>query len=362
MKMKLSAIALTAVLSLGAVWLYAGPGLYRAAPPASLAATSQPSSKPLVPTTVAQSQRSQPGHSALSIPTDPAVPPVRQNMSNPTKPLSTALTTVDPTIGIISVTPSTVRVSKPTVVTVTVTINNPLLLVQSVDLVRLGGATSTIVGQFRDDGLGGDAVSGDHIVTTQIVLDESEPGAVQLLISAALKGVLRRVTSAPVEILIQGVLLSDVVNGTPFVVQGTISSVTQYYMGGYIFSDLQLGVANIIKGTSLPSSIVVKTLGGVVGADSQLPMQSAGMAIGQQVLLFLDGPGSDGKYFLSYGPIGEFRVQVVNGQAVAVVDPSYTFTDTEMSPSLDPVYSALLSQSSSQTLSLASLITAIRGQ
>ena len=85
----------------------------------------------------------------------------------------------------------------PTTLTVTVQITDPSLIAGSVNLLRLAptGTQSTILGVMHDDGKNGDAVPADHIYTLQIPFTEPIPTTIQLQISAAFKGLLKRVTS-----------------------------------------------------------------------------------------------------------------------------------------------------------------------
>src|ERR1039457_4159695 len=64
-------------------------------------------------------------------------------------------TSSTPTVGMPSVTPSTILVNTPTTVTIMVQIT-PAPLLNSVNLLRINGASSTVVGTLHDDGLSGD--------------------------------------------------------------------------------------------------------------------------------------------------------------------------------------------------------------
>ena len=102
-----------------------------------------------------------------------------------------------PTVGATTAFPMSVVVRTPTVVTATVVIPDPVLP-GGVNLVRQGaGGKTTILGVMHDDGLGGDAVAGDHVYTLQVTLNESAPGTVSFVATAAFKGQLKRVQSAP---------------------------------------------------------------------------------------------------------------------------------------------------------------------
>jgi hypothetical protein len=263
-----------------------------------------------------------------------------------------------PTIGLVSVTPPTVAVNTPTTITVTVAIPDPLLLPQSVNLIRIAGVTSTVVGILHDDGLSGDAVAGDHVFTTLVQLDESYPGPVTLQVSAAFTGLLRRVISPPVVVTAQGLLLPTVLSTTTYIARGIVTSLNSYSSGLYIFTDLTVTILSTIKGSPLPNDIVVRTLGGAVGTFSQLPPYGTPFAVGQQVVLFLDGPDTANKYAIPSGSLGIFRLQQdATGRTIAVVDSGYN--TMEMSVALDSSYKTFLLQSTNFTLSLDDLIAAI---
>jgi len=88
-------------------------------------------------------------------------------------------------------------VNTPTIVTFTVSITDPTLIPNSVSLLRLRapGAQSIILGQMHDDGKNGDAVASDRTYTLQVSLNEPATGQIQLQVSAAFRGLLKRVTS-----------------------------------------------------------------------------------------------------------------------------------------------------------------------
>ena len=115
-----------------------------------------------------------------------------------------------PSISAPTVTPLTLAVNQPTVVTAFCKINtatgDPALLPGGVNLVRLtiaGKAVSTI-GVMHDDGLNGDTIAGDGIFTLQFTTTETAAGQFELQCTAAFKGVLQRVKSPTVAITVGG--------------------------------------------------------------------------------------------------------------------------------------------------------------
>lgn len=94
--------------------------------------------------------------------------------------------------------PNAITVNVPAVVTVTATIADPTVLSKGINVLRSGsGGATQILGTLHDDGANGDVAAGDHIFSGQIVLNEPSAGTVQLQVSAAFKGLLRRVLSDP---------------------------------------------------------------------------------------------------------------------------------------------------------------------
>ena len=107
----------------------------------------------------------------------------------------------EPALGILgtpSVKPSIIIAGTPTEVTVTIPIPDPGLVPNSVNLQRLDatGKVVGVLGSLHDDGLDGDAVVGDKTFTIRTTLTEPVAGDVRLQVSAAFRGLLRRVASA----------------------------------------------------------------------------------------------------------------------------------------------------------------------
>ena len=114
---------------------------------------------------------------------------------------ATAATPPTLTVGTPNATPSLITVNTSTTVTVTVQIN-PVPLPGGVNLLRLGttGTQPTILGVMHDDGKNGDAVANDGMYTLQVVLNSSTPTPLQLEVSAAFSGSLKRVMSGVVNV------------------------------------------------------------------------------------------------------------------------------------------------------------------
>jgi hypothetical protein len=130
-----------------------------------------------------------------------AVKPGRITTHN-TVPTKAMTATTTPTIATPSVSPNVITINSATTVKLTVTITAPSLITTSVNLLRLNasGSPPTILGQMHDDGRDGDTVAGDHLYTLQAIFNEPTPGQIQLQVSAAFRGMLKRVVSGIVVI------------------------------------------------------------------------------------------------------------------------------------------------------------------
>src|SRR3989442_13095957 len=95
-----------------------------------------------------------------------------------------------PLIGPVTLSPTVVPANTPTQVKVTVLITDPSLIAGSVNLLRLdsSGKAMATLGTLHDDGLSGDTVPGDNILT--LVLSVIEPAArrIGFSVSAAFRG------------------------------------------------------------------------------------------------------------------------------------------------------------------------------
>jgi len=91
------------------------------------------------------------------------------------------------------ITPEVIPVDTPTEVTVTVSISDARVIPTGVNLLRVNGIGSpTNLGRMYDDGTNGDGSPGDGVFSRSLTLHEHQPGAVQLQVSAAFRGILRR--------------------------------------------------------------------------------------------------------------------------------------------------------------------------
>jgi hypothetical protein len=125
--------------------------------------------------------------------------PVAQDVQNLAKPTSTqpaplALATSTHAVGTATATPAIIAVNTPTQVTVTVQITDPTLIQNSVNLLLLGasGTQPTVLGVMQSVPNG--------LYSLQPVFNEPTTGQIQLEVSAAFQGLLKRVISPIVQI------------------------------------------------------------------------------------------------------------------------------------------------------------------
>ncbi len=98
-----------------------------------------------------------------------------------------------PVLGAVSVSPRTVVIGTPTLVTVKASITDSTLIPGSVNLLQVGANGVTgILGQMHDDGVNGDRAAADGIFTLITSLSSPAVSQVQLQVSAAFRGVLQR--------------------------------------------------------------------------------------------------------------------------------------------------------------------------
>jgi len=103
-----------------------------------------------------------------------------------------------PTLPMPTVFPTTIVAGVPTLITVTVAIQDPALLPTGINLLQVGSTTITL-GTFNDSGINGDLAAGDQIYTAQATVTIATVGQLQLEVSASFQGLLKRSTvNAPV--------------------------------------------------------------------------------------------------------------------------------------------------------------------
>lgn len=110
-----------------------------------------------------------------------------------------------PTIGTTAANPAYIVVKTPTLVTLTAQITDSSLIAGSVNLLKVdaNGKVLATVGVMHDDGLNGDALAGDKTFSYRSSANEPSVGSAYYQVSAAFKGVLKRVLSKPIQVAVK---------------------------------------------------------------------------------------------------------------------------------------------------------------
>jgi hypothetical protein len=114
-----------------------------------------------------------------------------------------------PSVDNVAASPSVISVDATTEVTVTAQISDESVIPASINLFQIdaSGRTLAFLGILRDDGTNGDSTPGDQTFALRLPFSVSTPGDIRLRISAAFRGVLRRVFSQ--------IVILTVRSGTP---------------------------------------------------------------------------------------------------------------------------------------------------
>ncbi len=96
------------------------------------------------------------------------------------------------------VNPVVIKQATSTTVTISAYIPDQNLIANSINLLRLAPTTGKVIatlGTLNDNGINGDLVASDKVFSIQVNFNEQNPGQIKLQVSAALKGVLKRILS-----------------------------------------------------------------------------------------------------------------------------------------------------------------------
>lgn len=109
-----------------------------------------------------------------------------------------------PSVGTTKATPAYIVVNTATPVLFTSQITDPSVIATGVNLLKTDAAGKTLstVGVMRDDGKNGDAVAGDKTFSYRVTLNQPTVGQVYYRVSAAFKGVLQRVLSPVMSLVV----------------------------------------------------------------------------------------------------------------------------------------------------------------
>jgi hypothetical protein len=267
-----------------------------------------------------------------------------------------------PTIGPTAATPAYIVVNTPTPVVITAQITDTTLIAGSVNLLKVDAAGKTLatIGVMRDDGLNGDLKAGDRIFGLATTIDPSDSGFIRFKVSAAFRGILRRLLSPSLSVEIvntAGYSVGATAANSQLIVVGSVTAARSYYDSNRhdVFTHVQLQPSQIIRGdASTTSTIAVEirggTLNGITAAGGGPTFRT-----GEAVLVLLTGPDHNGHYSVVDGSFGKFTVlQNTTLGPVAVIDPAYAAADRLHGYS--PTYQSIVTRSEQQLLPLSELV------
>lgn len=149
-----------------------------------------------------------------------------------------------PAIGLVRLSQTTGVVANPVSVTVTAAIDAPTLIASSVNLLQLNAdGTTKVLGSMHDDGLNGDVHPGDQVFSFAVTFNSSAESQIQLQVSAAFKGILKRLKSPVVLFNIQ----------KPDAAQQTLKALAQVLASGDVATALTYVVPSEKSTTALHS-------------------------------------------------------------------------------------------------------------
>lgn len=264
-----------------------------------------------------------------------------------------------PTVGTpITSSPTIITTNTPTTVVITSLIVDPSLIPGSVNLVRLDGNGNLVgvVGTMHDDGHNGDAVGGDHVYSLQLTLNEPRQTAFEFEISAAFKGLLRRVVSLPLQFAAAnpaGASLIDLTTPSSLIISATVGGQSASLDAtGNIVTNVTLTIGEVLQGPAQTATLTLRIPGGILNGARSFPPGTPSLSSGETVVLVLAGPDAQGLYSLPELALDVYHIQTstTSGQ-FAIVDQAYTNLDGTQAPNGD--YSSFLQRSSAGQVPLS---------
>jgi hypothetical protein len=166
-----------------------------------------------------------------------------------------------PTVCGATISPTTIPSGTPTLVTVTVTVCDPSLIPNSLNLLQITSTATDTLGSLHDDGQNGDVQAGDGIYTIQITINQPAGSSVQLEVSEAFLGVLRRgVVTLPTTIVEDPNAPQQVIHKLITALQnGDIPSAVQAFAPSQTTTDLLTNLSPSMR-LALASAFATATL------------------------------------------------------------------------------------------------------
>jgi hypothetical protein len=241
-----------------------------------------------------------------------------------------------------------------TTVTITSAISDPTLIPGSVNLIRVDSNSNVVgtVGVMQN--------VGNNNYSYTLTLNEPVQGPFAFEVSAAFKGLLKRVISAPLDFAVAnpaGSELIDVISPNSPIILGTvISQQGALDPTGQIISKVTVAVGSELRGSISGSTIVLGVPGGTYNGLQSFTPGSPSFTTGETVVLILGSANSQGVFSLPDAALDVFHIQTspTLGQ-IAVVDGAYSQLDGAEAPSLD--FSSFLQRSIAGQVPLTELYT-----
>lgn len=240
------------------------------------------------------------------------------------------------TVGETNVSPSVVQTGVATLVTVTSVITDPTLIPGGASLQRLNssGAVMATLGTLRDDGTAGDAVANDGTYTARVTILESAPSTITLRVSAAFRGTLRRVFSAPLSVIVtdqppldltiqspsNGAYLSTSVVDVTGTVNGAGAQVTVNGIHATVSGSGYTASVSLVEGINTLTAVATNA-----GLTSTVSIAVTLDTIPPEIAITTpsDGAVFDAAAITVVGTVSDAAAVVVNGVRAAVTDGEF---------------------------------------
>lgn len=100
----------------------------------------------------------------------------------------------------------------------------------------------------------------------------------------------------------------DSIRKADVIVRGRVAAETSFrHADGGIYTDITVAVRRVLKGSMVPSTVVVRQPGGIVGTEGEYYAGIGTFSLDEEVLLFLN-PGPEGVFGLTDFALGKFHV------------------------------------------------------
>ncbi|MDE3196189.1 MAG: hypothetical protein KGN84_07590, partial [Acidobacteriota bacterium] len=192
-------------------------------------------------------------------------------------------------IGATALLPNTAQTGVPTTITATAVITDSTVITGSVVLHSLdaNGKVLAVLGTMHDDGVNGDARSGDGTFTLLLTVLQNSPATLSYRVSAGFQGSLTRSFSAPMQVVVSGSSVSVGItspsnllytNTSPVNVTGTVgdpnATVTINGIAAPVTGGNFLATVPLVEGVNTLTAVATNTGGAVSTATVQVTLDT----------------------------------------------------------------------------------------